>query len=282
MRAARALGVACALACALAFDLSASAAFAQLPAAPKPPPGPLPTPKAAAYLDLTGYWVSVVTEEWAYRMLTPPKGDAGSLPVNEQARKVAAGWDPAADIAAGEACRRFGAAGAIRQPGRLHVTWRDEQTLRIDFSAGNQTRLLSFIDGGPMDAPAAPARFAAPTTPAAPAGVPTWTGQSTAQWRRVRNWQQFSRPTEAPVGGTLKVVTTGMRAGYLQSNGFPYSSDARMTEYFDRVSHDGTEWLIVTTVVEDPHYLTDALYWSTQFKREPDGAKWHPKPCEAP
>lgn len=229
-----------------------------------PDSAPTPTPKAAAYLDLTGYWVSVVTEDWAYRMLLPPKGDVGSLPVNAEARKVADSWNPAADAAAGQACRRYGAAGLIRQPGRLHVSWADEHTLRMDFSAGNQTRLLSF----------APASASA-------AAAPTWTGRSFAQWQRVRNWGQFAAPTEAPVGGTLKVVTSGMRAGYLQSNGFPYSENARMTEYFDRISHEGTEWIIVTTVIEDPQYLTDTLYWSTQFKREPDGAKWRPKPCEA-
>ena len=43
------------------------------------PPGPPPTAKAAAPEDLTGYWVSLVTEDWRYRMVTPPKGDYASV-----------------------------------------------------------------------------------------------------------------------------------------------------------------------------------------------------------
>jgi hypothetical protein len=224
----------------------------------QPPP---PTPKAAAMIDLTGYWVSVVTEDWVYRMLTAPKGDAGSLPVNAAAQKVAAAWDPAADKAGGETCKVNGAAGNIRRPGRLHITWADDKTLRVEFSAGDQTRLLSFDQ-----AAASPAEH-------------TWQGHSEAHWFRVRNWQQFAPPTVAPIGGTLKVLTTNMRAGYLQSNGFPYSENARMTEYFDRVTFEGQPWLIVTTVIEDPLYLRDSLYWSTPFKQEPDGSRWKPKPC---
>jgi hypothetical protein len=225
---------------------------------------PPPTPKAAAMIDLTGYWVSVVTEDWVYRMLTAPKGDAGSLPVNPAAQKVAAAWDPAADKAAGETCKVNGAAGNIRRPGRLHISWADDKTLRVEFSAGEQTRLLSF-DQLP---PAGPAEH-------------TWQGHSEAHWYKVRNWQQFAPPTVAPIGGTLKVLTTNMRAGYLQSNGFPYSENARMTEYFDRVTFEGQPWLIVTTVIEDPLYLRDLLYWSTPFKQEPDGSHWKPKPCGA-
>jgi hypothetical protein len=251
---------------ALAQRQAAGAAAAPPPGAPatgapRTPPPPPPTPKAGAYIDLTGYWVSVVTEDWVYRMLTAPKGDAGSLPVNPAGQKAAASWDPAADKAAGEACRVNGAAGNIRRPGRLHITWSDDKTLRVDFSAGEQSRLLSFDP-----------------TAQAPAEH-TWQGHSVAQWFRVRNWQQFAPPTIAPVGGSLKVVTTGMRPGYLQSNGFPYSENARMTEYFDRVTYEGQPWLIVTTVVEDPLYLRDTLYWSTPFKQEADGARWKATPC---
>lgn len=227
-------------------------------------PSPAPTPKAGAMIDLTGYWVSVVTEDWAYRMLTAPKGDSGSLPVNPEGRKMAANWDAGADKAAGLACRTNGAAGNIRRPGRLHISWADEQTLRIDFSAGDQTRRLSFGGQPGQD-----------TTEA------TWQGHSLAQWTKQRNWQQFAPPTIAPIGGTLKVVTTRMRSGYLQSNGFPYSENASMTEYFDRLTYDGHPWLIVTTVIEDPTYLRDSLYWSTAFKQEPDGSKWKAKPCGA-
>ena len=32
-------------------------------------PGPPPTPKAQAPWDITGYWVSIVTEDWRFRMI---------------------------------------------------------------------------------------------------------------------------------------------------------------------------------------------------------------------
>ena len=243
-----------------AAQTPAKAPPVKAPPAKSPPPEP--TPRAAAPIDLTGYWVSVITEDWPYRMLTAPKGDAGSLPVTAEARKFAADWDPAADQADGRACRPYGAAGIIRRPGRLHISWQNDATLQIEFSAGGQIRLLSFDT-----AAKAPAEH-------------TWQGHSTAQWFKVRNWAQFSPPTVAPVGGTLKVLTTNLRAGYLQSNGFPYSEDATMTEYFDRVTYDGQPWLIVTTVIEDPRYLRDRLYWTSNFKQEPNAAKWQPKPCD--
>ena len=244
--------------------VATSTALAQAKPAAAKTPAPPATGRSSAMLDLTGYWVSVVTEDWAWRMMTAPKGDAGSLPVTAEAKKVAANWDPAADKAAGEACRAYGAAGNIRQPGRLHISWQNDQTLRVDFSAGNQTRLLSF------DTSAATSNMER-----------TWAGNSVAEWTKLRNWQEFSPPTIAPVGGTLKVITTNMRPGYLQSNGFPYSENARMTEYFDRVVFNGLPWLVVTTVVEDPRYLREPLIWSTQFKQEPNASKWKPKPCDA-
>jgi hypothetical protein len=212
-------------------------------------------------LDLTGHWVAVVTEDWIYRMLTPAKGDPGSLPVNQEGRNAGAAWDAAKDKAAGESCRVNGAAGNIRQPGRLHITWQDDKTLKVEFSAGAQSRYLSF-DRAAMRP-----------------GTPSLQGTSFASWERVRNYQQFGPPMIAPVGGTLKVVTSGMTPGYLQSNGYPYSANAKMTEYFDRVVYAGTPWLIVTTVVEDPQYLRDSLYWSTPFRQERDGSKWQPTPC---
>jgi hypothetical protein len=99
--------------------------------------------RAAAITDLTGYWVSVVAEHWHLRMLVPPKGDTTMLPVNAEARRVANAWDPAKDEAAGEACRSYGAPTIMRTPGRLHITWQDDNTLKIDADAGTQTRLCT-------------------------------------------------------------------------------------------------------------------------------------------
>src|SRR5215472_4605788 len=136
-----------------AFLVLASAASAQTP-----------TAKSAAPVDLTGYWVSVITEDWRYRMVTPAKGDYPSIPLNPEGRKVADAWDPAKDEAAGEQCKSYGAANIMRQPGRVHITWEDDAALRIDTDAGTQTRLLHFG-----------------STPAL-GGAPSWQGNSTAQW----------------------------------------------------------------------------------------------------
>ena len=106
--------------------------------------GPAAAPREAAALDLTGYWVSVITEDWKYRMVTPKNGVFDSLPLNGEGRKVGTSWDPAKDEAAGEACRAYTAANVMRLPGRMHITWRDANTLQIDTDAGTQTRLLQF------------------------------------------------------------------------------------------------------------------------------------------
>src|SRR6202142_4115248 len=81
----------------------------------------VPTPRSLAPLDLTGYWVSVVTEDWRFRMIVPDKGDYSSVPLNPEGRKVADSWDPAKDQAEGNQCRSYGAAGLLRIPGRLHI-----------------------------------------------------------------------------------------------------------------------------------------------------------------
>src|SRR5438034_7409086 len=124
-----------------------------------------PNGKPAAPVDLTGYWVSVVTEDWRFRMVTPKRGDHPSIPLNAEGVRVADAWDPAKDEAAVEQCRAYGAAGVMRAPGRLHITWQDDNTLKIETEAGTQTRLLQF--GAP----------AAPDT-----GPPGWQGSSAAVW----------------------------------------------------------------------------------------------------
>ena len=77
------------------------------------------------------------------------------------------------------------------------------------------------------------------------------------------------------------MITTGMRAGYLRKNGVPVSENAVVTEYFDaRKEPGGFEWLVVTTMVEDPVYLTQPFITSTNYRKEADGSKWSPLPCK--
>ena len=157
----------------------------------------------------------------------------------------------------------------MRVPARFHITWADENTLKIEADAGTQTRLLPFGS-------------------ARPAKNSTWQGDSVAEWERARTAE---RPTSNPGGGEpwagfvgpLRVVTSNMRPGYLQKNGVPYSGNAVVTEYFDKLEPEdnGDEWLLVTTLVDDPQYLMVPFMRSTHFKKERDGSKWRPTPCTA-
>ena len=227
---------------------------------------PPPAGQPGAVIDLTGYWVSIVDEDWRWRMVTPPKGDYASVPLNAEGRKVADTWDPVKDETGGNQCKAYGAAGLMRLPTRLHITWAGDKPLQVETDAGQQKRLFHF-DGSKSSA-----------------GDPQWQGDSAASWVKQYQSRGFAPPFGGPApgkGGALKVVTTHMRPGYLRKNGIPYSGNAVLTEYFDRIEFDGVPYLILTTAVDDPQYLNDTFITSEQFKYEPDGSKWKPSPCKA-
>jgi hypothetical protein len=257
----------------------------QPPAAPEPPR----TPRSIAPIDLTGYWVSVVTEDWRWRMMTPSKGDYASVPINDEGRRVADTWNLSKDEAAGLACKPYGIGNIMRMPGRMHITWPDDRTLKVEFDAGTQTRLLHF-DPSTSSGQAKPAARSKP-------GEKTWQGYSSAEWQIAgqtvevdRNGiPQFGgggrgrgRRGAPPAGGSLFVTTTNFREGYLRKNGVPYSANATVTEYFDKVGPEpnGDVILLVRTVVDDPKYLQTPFITSTHFKLEKDGSKWNPSPCK--
>ncbi len=226
--------------------------------------GPPPTPKASAAIDMTGYWVSVVTEDWMFRMVTPPKGKYLGVPLNAAARRVADAWDPAKDEAAGEQCKSYGAAALMRVPGRLHITWDNDTTMKVETEAGTQTRLFHF---GSENAQSAAEK-------AAQSSAPSWQGYSIAEW------EQAAVGRGEPRNGDLKVVTTRLRPGYLRKNGVPYSENAIVTEWYDRhTASNGDVWLVVSTEVKDPQYLTEPFITSTHFKKLPDNAPWKPEAC---
>jgi hypothetical protein len=208
---------------------------------------PAASPQQAAPIDLAGYWVSPVIEDWKFRMVVPNKGVFDGLPLNAEGRRVGATWDAARDEAAGEQCRGYGAAAIMRLPGRLHITWADDTTLRVETDTGTQTRTLAF-------------------RPAAGTAEPSWQGQSSAQWN---------------VGGkSLKVVTTNLRPGYVRRNGAPHSDKAVVTEYWElHTLPNNDQWLTITTKVEDPVYFTRPYLTSSDFKKLPGAAGWKPTPC---
>jgi hypothetical protein len=246
--------------------LAASATvFAQGPGRGAPPPPP--TPRAAAPIDITGYWISLITEDWRYRQFTPPKGDYESVPIGPAGKKVADAWDPAKDEAAGEQCKAYGAAGIMRMPTRLHITWQDDNTLKLETDAGTQTRIFRF--GPPQGAGG------------------DWQGVSSASWDRARaaiatgfGGLDFGFEPPPPPGGSLKVVTTKMRPGYLRKNGVPYGAGTVMTEYFDRFDLPGGEALLLDiSEVNDSEYLAQPFWTSTHFKKQNDASGWNPTPC---
>jgi hypothetical protein len=205
--------------------------------------------RQAAPVDLTGTWVSVVTEDWRYRMVTPKKGDYPSIPLNAEGKKAADAWDGVAD-----SCKAFGAGNIMRQPGRIRITWDGDNALKVETDAGTQTRVFSFAG--------------------AASGAGTLQGEARASW-------DFAGGRRAKGGGgSLKVVSTKMLPGFLQSNGVPYSANAVVTEYIHRTQEtNGDSWLIVTTLVEDPQYLTGPFQRSTHFKKIADGQGWSPTSC---
>jgi hypothetical protein len=225
------------------------------------------TARAAAPVDLTGQWVSLVTDDWRWRMVVPPKGDTLYLPVNDAGKKMAAEWDAARDAAAGEACRAYGAGGIMHLPGRLRISWDGDDTLKLETDTGQQTRLFQF-------------------NPTAPAGAPSWQGFSRAAWEvpgaggRGRGGRGGAVGGERP-GASMRVATTNMRLGYYRRNGVPYGPNATMTEWFTTLTEpDGNVYLLVTKILEDSQYMSGPYIRTVQFKKEASQAGWTPTACQ--
>ena len=226
-----------------------------------PPPPDTRSARERAPIDLTGQWVAVVSEDWRWRMVTPPVGDAASIPLNAKGRAATAAWDYERDRREGNFCRPYGPPGLIRQPTRLRIDWEDADTLRLEFDAGRQTRHLRFKPQPP--------------------GAPSLQGDSAAQWfrqpraRRVRGANAEDRRSAArahdPTDGRIPAA-----------NGVPYSEHATVKEFFNTFTlpDDNGTWLVVTTVVNDPEYLSTDLLLSTQFKKETGRSGWNPRPCD--
>jgi hypothetical protein len=237
------------------------------------PQQPQTSPREASPIDLTGYWVSIVNEDWRWRMVTPPKGDYASVPLNPEGRKVADTWQPTMD----GRCEAYGAAALMRMPTRLNITWESDSVLKLETDAGQQTRRFHFTKPTPQPAQrtlqglsVAEWQFAGPAgrgQPSGPGGgnVPAGDGRGAA----------------TPRSGSLKVVTTNLLPGWLRKNGVPYSENTVVTEYYDRFKDPvGSEWVVVTTIVNDPTYLQQEFVTSSHFRKEPDSSKWAPAPCK--
>lgn len=228
--------------------------------------GPLSDARQSAPINLMGYWVSLVTEDWRFRMLVADPGDTESVPLNPAGLKLAKAWDPARDRAdPASACKAFGAAGLMRIPGRLHIRWQDGNTLRVETDSGSQTRDFHFEGAAPMTA------------------VPSRQGYSLASWQGLapkRRMADTSVSTQKE--GYLRVVTTALLPGYLRANGVPYGSATRLLEYYDTFHEaTGDDYLVITTIVKDPEYLTEPFVTSSHFRHQTDASGWDPTSCRA-
>ena len=224
------------------------------------PAGPPANGKAAAPFDPTGYWVAEITEDWKWRMVTPAKGDYQSVPLNAAAVMAADAWDPRKDTAAGDQCKSYGAPILMRTPTRLNITWTDDNTLSVQTDYGQQTRMLHFGNWK------------------SPGGDPTLQGDSVARWVTPAG---AAIPAGAKAG-TMEVVTTHLKPGYLRKNGVPYSANAVYTEHWDLIKEkNGDQRLLLLLQVDDPQYLSQAWIVPVHFKKEANASKWDPSPCSS-
>jgi hypothetical protein len=241
--------------------------------------GPPASARAIAPFDPTGYWVAIISEDWRWRMVTPAKGDVVSIPLSPEGLRVAEGWDPAKDEAAGEQCKAYGAPGLMRGPTRLHITWQDDNTLKIDSDYGTQTRLLRFSGAGRASEAGGSSGTGGASGAGRAGGARTWQGLTTAQWTMAAGG---GRGRGGARRGSIKSITTQLRPGYLRKNGVPYSDRAVFTEYWDlHTEANGDQYLVDTNLIEDPVYLQTPWITALHFKKEPDGSKWDPTPCDA-
>lgn len=240
----------------------ANTASGQEPATASPPTG-----RAQAPFDPGGYWVSLVTRDWRFRMVVPGRGEYQGIPLSLAGKQFADSWNALADESAGKQCEAYGAGVVMLVPGRLLISWQDDETLKVQTDAGMQTRLLHFGAAG--------------TRPEPPR---SWQGYSTAAWMLHHTYQigvGEPVPVENQRFGSLKVTTNDMLAGILRKNGVAYSDQSVLTEYWDvqRDPASQVQYLIDSATLHDPIYLVGDYYYSATFQKEMDGSKWHPTPC---
>jgi len=283
----------------LAAMILTQGALAQPPAVV--PPRPLPDGQRAALFDLTGYWVSVITEDWRWRMMTANKGDYASVPLNAAGRKLADQFDPALYGGAGYHisqlidCRAFGAAGLMRMPIRVHISWQDGNDLKLETDRGQQTRHLHFVPDHPYETAEQPVTAQAQLAQGHH-GAASAQGYSVAVWEQAYRFDASSFQRGPPAndrgglgrvavnmaqpGGDLAVVTGNLTAGWLRRNGVPYGVQTHLVEHYQPFEDPtGGQWFDVTTEVDDPQYLNAPFVTSSDFEKEADGSKWSPHPC---
>ena len=248
----------------LFLGLTSTTASAQISSIQTRPTGATPG-RVDAPIDLTGTWVSIVSEDWRWRMTTPLVGDFANIPENEAAREVGMAWNPSSNV--GNECISYGAPGIMHRPGRIKISWQDDLALKMEFDAGRQTRLFNF---GETFSTTALSRQ----------------GYTVAKWEdapapasfnglRIGQTQRVGTTTRS-----LEAVTTNLIAGYLRKNGIPHSDQTKVTEYFDVFETPaGVTWFVDTIIVDDPVYLVEPWVTTMHFMKEENDSKWNPQDC---
>ena len=202
----------------------------------------LATQTAQAQVDIAGLWEGLLHEDFVYRLPGPEKGDYAGLPLTEAALEIADSYDPDDYYLPENQCLPHGAAYGMRGPMAKQILREGDNTMLIRLELEAQERRI-YLDGRPW-----------------PGGELTWQGHSVGYVE----------------GDALIVTTTHMKPRYIRRNGVPHSEDAVMTEYFVVTG----AYLTLTTVIDDPLYLTEPLVRSVSFKRLADDYEWADYTCE--
>lgn len=234
-----------------------------------PDNGSIGSPRESAPVNLAGQslegqWVSIVNEDWLWRMRVPEKGDFASIPYNDRASEAGEAWDESMT----NSCLAYGAAGIMRQPLRVRIDWESDSVIRLETDFGQQTRHFIFNEPAPENT------------------LLSLQGYSMASWELdepiERGFFGLVNPrVDGLQYGSLKVETNHLSAAWLRTNGAPVSDSATVTELFDVFKGpDGSEWMVATVIVHDPVYLNADFITSSHFRRENDLGAWDPRPCD--
>ena len=193
-----------------------------------------------AQVDFTGEWAPLYHEDGPERGPGPELADYTEMPINDAARMQADSYDAdRISVVEEYQCRPHGADYALRGLGQVRIC-RDIDpasqrviAFHMHFLAWDSERTI-YLDGRPH--------------PPADA-LHTFQGFSTGVWE----------------GNMLTVTTTHLKTNYLRRNGLPRSDQATLTEHWTRHG----EYLTITTVIEDPVFLTEPLVRSDNWYLDP-------------
>jgi hypothetical protein len=228
--------------------------------------GPPASARDAAPVDLTGTWVSLVTEDWIERMSpdSPASGTGGGFGFG-RGRGAA---DAGTQITSDDPCAAYGAGAIMRVPGRVKIRWEDDSTLLFEYDAGSQRRIIHFSDDAPAQADT------------------SLQGWSTASWQagagggnRGRGGPPASLQSGAAARwGSLKIVTTDLSPGYLITSRSWYGVNAMLTELIRIHSDFGQPYFTVTAIIEENGTVTSTT--SSTFKKESGASGFDAGKCE--